>query len=361
MGNTNANPKCACLNPNAVTYICCTYDEREAQTLEGLRWVRPFVDRAIIQYHESMSGEFLAWCQQHQVEVYQEPWHDNLPQYLTTCLNHVGEGWVLRADPDEHYNEVFLKAMPQIIQESHNGLVYNCAKVNCHDIYLPNLGEHKTDFYRLQFFKWYPSVKYIGIGYGTLHEQLVGAPWVPLRLPDECYYTHEKTEEEVYERSWRNFHIGGGGNTLGPDNPIWPEYRQLIEEINPDFLAWQKLLPYIREGHVDFRLKDFLCRYRNRNVIPDADTEIRNCWYWYYVVLHPDENVDQLTQHPDKPPPEAEEYGYIEETYLQVLGRHADQEGKKAYAKLIKEGKLRKEDLPRALMQSPEYRQLITA
>jgi len=46
---------------------------------------------------------------------------------------------------------------------------------------------------------------------------------------------------------------------------------------------------------------------------------------------------------------------YVEQVFLEILGRHADQEGKEAYTRAILEGRLRREDLPMILRQSREY------
>jgi hypothetical protein len=157
------------------------------------------------------------------------------------------------------------------------------------------------------------------------------------------------------ETSWKDFHIHGGGNCLGPKNPLWPVYRQLIEHIDPKLLEWRNMRLYIQAGNIDERLKHLLNENRNRNVIPDADQEFRNAWRYYFELLHPTENIDHLTQRPDEPPAEMADYPYIEQAYLEVLGRHADEQGKATYAKLIREGKLPREQLPVVLKQSQEY------
>ena len=51
---------------------------------------------------------------------------------------------------------------------------------------------------------------------------------------------------------------------------------------------------------------------------------------------------------------------YIEDVYLSVLGRPADDEGKRRYVQAIKEGKLKKKMLVSILCTSEEYRERIS-
>lgn len=266
-------------------------------------------------------------------------------------------------------NEDFLKSLRRIVAESGNGLRYNWVKLNCHD-QVDGKEPVRMDYYRAVFWKWYPALRYQGVGIGVDHEQLIGVPFIPKKLTDDYYYVHEKTTLEMRTGSWRRFHVAGGGNALGRENSVWVEYCELLRQLYPNLvqdskteqkIPWQTFLPQIKAGNLPQVLKDWLNKNRNRNVIPDADQELREAWELYFELLHPQENVANLTQKPDAPPPDTENYRFIEAAYIRILGRHADTDGKKAYAQLIKDGKLRKEDLERVLMQSPEYQQLVTA
>ena len=138
---------------------------------------------------------------------------------------------------------------------------------------------------------------------------------------------------------------------MGENNPSWKPLREICDEIGLD--SWPKAREYFRKGNIDPRLKKWL--WDNRYEGFDYDHEEMEFGRWYFEYLYPEEaeGWTPVTEMEEGSP--AEVMMYVEQTYMKVLGRHADQEGKEAYTRAILKGGLSREDLPLILKQSPEY------
>jgi hypothetical protein len=91
----------------------------------------------------------------------------------------------------------------------------------------------------------------------------------------------------------------------------------------------------------------------------DFGVEYRQMSLWYYA-MHPDELTPEILdkiKNPPKMTPEQEAEWYVVSQYRFVLGREPDDAGRRHYTQAIIEGKIKREDLPKILMMSEEYRQ----
>jgi len=245
-----------------------------------------------------------------------------------------------------------------------NGSVKSSARllINSHDILIKEDGtkeESVSDFFKNLIFKYDEGVRYEGVGeVKEVHEELKLPPGTKVAaLPKKYYYEHVKYWHEVWERAARNVFIAGGGNNVGTRNKAWPKLRQICDELGLD--TWPKAREYFRKGNIDPRLKEWL--WENRQDGWDYEHEMMEFGRWYFEYLHPEE-----AKFPDgrvwkpifelKPGSPQEVMRYVEQQYLEVLGRHADDTGKQAYTRAILEGRIRREDLPEILRRSPEYR-----
>ena len=124
--------------------------------------------------------------------------------------------------------------------------------------------------------------------------------------------------------------------------------------------TWPQAREYLRRGKVDPGLKEWF--WENRYNGLDFEEEEMNFGRWYFEYLHPEEAA-----YPDgrvwkaetemKEGSPAEVMRFIEQTYLEVLGRHADTKGKTDFAELIVSGKLNRAQLAEVLKASPEYKE----
>jgi len=125
-------------------------------------------------------------------------------------------------------------------------------------------------------------------------------------------------------------------------------------------LAWRRIIKKTpKDGSSVQRVFDFTTSTGNffANGIL-----IHNCMEfgrWYFQYCHPEEaeGWKPITEIPQGHP--AEVMRFVEDCYMKVLGRHADQPGKEAYTKAILEGKIRREDLPDVLKRSLEYQEKV--
>jgi hypothetical protein len=269
-------------------------------------------------------------------------------------------------DPDEWFNDAFCGDLRRITAEAEEAGI-QLLLINSHDVTLKAPTDRaegvKSDFYKNLIFRYWGDVYYEGVGAAAedkkagWHETLKMPPGSKaVKLPDVYWYDHVKTEAEVWERAFRNVYVCGGGNDRRDLNPAWRPLRELCAGLGLE--TWPKLREYLRGGNVDPRLKEWL--WRNRFDGLDYQHEMMEAGRWYFEHLHPEEAAfpDGRVWKPVLELPEgspAEVMRYVEETYMRVLHRHADQAGKEFYAKAILEGRLKRGDLPEVLKGSREY------
>jgi len=341
-----------------LVYCMSIYEERMPQVKQCIRRVRPYVDRGIIVVDDTLTEKSKKWLRTWGCEVHYRKWDNYFAKQRNEYLAHVNEGeWVLVSDPDELMGPPLCKDLKNIVSEADKRGI-NMLGINAHDITVELDGtknEVVSTFFKNLLFKYEEGVRYVGVVHETLLPGVHG--WRCYNLNPEYYYEHIKTKAEIWERAARNFHIAGGGNNLREKNPVWSEYRLRVEKHGLG--DWPTMREALRKGNIPAEIQGFLIKHRNRNVIPDADTEIREYFRWYFEVLHPEENIGKWKSEPEASPKDswAEIRNYVEEQYMQVLGRHADEEGKQIYTDAIVSGKIKRDDLPNILRASPEYKE----
>jgi len=150
----------------------------------------------------------------------------------------------------------------------------------------------------------------------------------------------------------RNVFIGGGGNNLGSRNEEWNDLKKTCSSLG--IQRWDQLRAYMRKGNVDQKLKDWLISNRADGM--DYHHEMMEGFRWYFEYLHPEENTGNWKPI-DKMSDDQKIMRFVEDKYREVLGRHADQEGKEHYTREIRSGRIRKQDLDGIFKGSEEYKQ----
>lgn len=343
------------------------YGERVEQALVGIKRLRPYVDRYVVITDESVTESQKQQLQAAGCEVYFHPWLDSTVkmrnQYLQKCQH--GD-WIVVHDPDEWFSESFCKDLRQVLAEAEKDNI-RVLLINSHDTWRRLDGKVETGvstFYKNLIVHYETDAYYEGVGEGEdskvgWHEVLrmpLGS--LTARLPDKYWYEHVKEEHEVWERAMRNAFIAGGGNDRRDSNPSWKPLRAICESLGLE--TWTKLREYLRKGKIAPQLKEWF--WENRFEGFDYDHEEMEGGRWYFEYLHPEE-----AKFPDgrvwKPVlevlegSEVEVMRYVEDVYMKVLHRHADQQGKEAYATAIIQGRLKRELLPLVIQQSQEYQQ----
>lgn len=331
------------------------YEERMAQVKRCIERVRPHLDRCVIIHDSSLTEEPKAWLRSKDCELYHREWDDDFSENRTEYLRKAGvNNWVLVSDPDELFCEHFCQDLRRIVadaeREGKDQLL-----INSHDINHDQDGETRTtvsNFFKALLFYNYPGTRY----HGTPHEDLMSGTgaWRVKTLPREYYYEHEKHFAEVWERAARNVFVAGGGNNVQYGNPQWVTLRAIADRLG--IKRWPQMREYLRKGNVDPELKQWIVN--NRKDGTDWEHEMMEFFRWYFEFLHPEENTGGWQPILKvEPQSSAGIMRYVEQCYLEVLGRHADQEGKENYTRLIQGGHIKKEDLPNILRSSPEWKE----
>jgi len=298
---------------------------------------------------------------------------DHLPDYRNHYLAEAKKlnitAWCAVSDPDELYCEELARDLKSLCEwaEQNN---YNMLGVNCHEQfeYFEWLDEldrlekapesiRESNFYKTLIFKLSPNLMYHGIGVTkNVHETWYApdVPWRRINLDRKYYYTHKKSPLQIWRNAARNLFMSGGGNNVGEANKAWVELRRICDRLG--IFCWRDFEEYMKKGKVDESLKKWLI---DALQVPPTNygIETRETAKWYFL-LHPDEITPEIERRIKNPPKLTEEQEiefYVVEQYIKILGRHADEEGKRHYTQAILSGQIKREDLPKILMSSPEY------
>ena len=350
-----------------IIYTQGTYGERFPQTRQCIERVQPCADHVIINY-DDFSDEQVKWMLDRGVKAFHHAWEDNFPLMRNQLLEHARaidpHAWIITSDPDELFSESFVRDIRKILVEL-DRLGYTQVGVNSHDITMRADGkrdENISNFFKMLIFRLDAGqVYYLGVGMSQMvHETLCG-DWRPVTLGREYFYEHIKYEYEVWERGMRNFYCGGGGNNVGATLPNgqpnvpWATLLAITAKLG--LKRWRDVREYMRKGNIHPALKEWLIDHRNWNDVPDLASEVREGFKWYKW-LHPEE-LSEFDSNPTSPPIGSwgEVREYVHQCYKDVLGRDSDEGGREFYAKAILEGRFKREDLPKVLRQSDEYKQ----
>lgn len=341
-----------------------TYGERIEQSLESIRRIAPYVDRTIVIVDETVTEEQKQQLRDLGCEVYFHPWEDSMVKMRNQALEKIqSDDFVITADPDEWFNEQFCQDIRAITKKAEANQI-DLILINSHDTTIKaDLTEDSSisDFFKNLIYRKLEGTHYEGTGeIKEVHETLM----IPgmnktVRLDKNYWYEHIKYWHEVWERAARNVFLAGGGNNVGSRNQSWQVLRKGCQSLG--ITTWPHAREYFRKGNINIGLKEWL--WHNRFEGFDYQHEMMEFGRWYFEYLHPEENsfeVDgkqvvwqPVTELQFGTPPEV--MRFVEEIYMQTLGRHADQYGKEAYTKAILDKTIKREDLPQLLKQSPEY------
>jgi glycosyltransferase involved in cell wall biosynthesis len=362
-----------------IVFCQATFRDDFEGTKRCIERVSPNVDATVIVYDQTLTEEQIGWLyaaeniKKYRLYPVFHEFNDDLPEMRNRYLKkarELGADWVCVSDPDELYSEELAKNLRRLI-ERYDAEGYNLLPVPVRDQFdnvewlddvellkeVPG-GYREVDYWKpLLIFKLYPDTHYEGVGVeGKVHETLrSGVPWKPMNLPREYYYTHMKSALRIWRNAARNLYIAGGGDNVGSLNRYWVRLRQICSRLG--IKTWNEFEEFVRRGTDDEEFHGWL---KDALQAPPTSwgTETRECAKWYFA-LHGEQITPEVRRLIETRPaltPEIEAENYVTSMYFKILGRHPDEEGKRHYTQLILEGKMSREDLPKILMASDEYR-----
>jgi len=351
-----------CMNqsttPPKIVYAMNFYEERMPQVKQCIERVRPYVDRCVLVYDDTVTEESKKWLKQWGCELYYRKWDNHFSKQRNAYLEPINEGeWVLVSDPDELFCTELLKDLRKILTEAQKSGI-NILGINAHDITTELDGRvtrSVSDWFKQLLFQYEEGVRYVGCVHETLLPSVHG--WRAANLDKRYYYEHIKSMIEIKERGARNVFCGGGGNNVKDKNRMYVELHRWADKHM--FTDWPAVRAFIRtHGTASItwqELKGIIITHRNDSGW-DWENESRDFFLWCKA-LFPEEFAEWFstpTQPSEGSPPEV--MAYVEEQYLKVLGRNADDVGKQEYMRAILQGRIKREELPKILENSEEYK-----
>jgi len=347
------------LPPPKIVYCMNFYQERFEQVKKCVKQVRPYVDRCILVCDDSVTEDTKRWLEKQGCELYYRKWDNHFSKQRNAYLDHVNEDdWILVSDPDELHSLSLLKDLRKICSEADKQSI-NILGINAHDITTEldgSVSNVVSDWFKQLLFRFEEGVRYVGCVHETLLPGIHG--WRAANLDKRYYYEHIKSMVEIKERGARNVFCGGGGNNVKDKNLMYVELQEWAKKYNIKDWAEVRQLVRFHPHYTDQwkELRDIIVKHRNDSGW-DWENESRDFFLWCKA-LHPREfqSWESIPQPPSEgSPPEV--MTYVEEQYLKILGRNADDMGKQHYTNAILRAEISKEDLPKILMNSEEYKQ----
>jgi len=274
--------------PPKIVYAMNFYEERMPQVKQCIERVRPYVDRCVLVYDDTVTEESKKWLKQWGCKLYYRKWDNHFSKQRNAYLEPINEGeWVLVSDPDELFCTELLKDLRKILTEAQKSGI-NILGINAHDITTELDGKvtrSVSDWFKQLLFQYEEGVRYVGCVHETLLPGVHG--WRAANLDKRYYYEHIKSMIEIKERGARNVFCGGGGNNVKDKNPMYVELHEIVKKFN--IKEWPGLRDILRNPEKNWNLfheiKGVAIKHRSDSGW-DYENESRDLFLWLKTI-HP--------------------------------------------------------------------------
>lgn len=213
----------------------------------------------------------------------------------------------------------------------------------------------ESNYYKILLFKAYADLRYKATGEMRVLHETWGSPTQPTRavyLDKKYKYHHKKSPFRMWRNSARNVFMAGGGNSVGSVNTAWVALRRICYSLG--ITSWQQFEAYMDKGNIDEQLLQWILDNMVNNAI-DYISETTQISKWYFSMHSEEWNKLGKPKVKYQPTKEGEaEYGVVR-AFLDVLGRHPDEGARRHYTEAVLNGRIELKELPNILMQSTEY------
>jgi len=259
---------------------CAIVQDRKEQVVPNVRESYSYFDYFVLVDGGSKDGLPDSLRQidaDNKINIFSHQWCDNFPVQRSYYLKYAGELrdpnkilWICRFDSDEYISIAFLQRIRKLILYAEQNK-FDMLEIRAYDITVDKEGKEvsatlATDWHKGLVYKWYPHLKYVGANNQTVHEGYnhnfrrfrVPSKHEEYGLEGALVYKHIKTQQDVYERSSRNFYIDGGGPNWGEQQPLWKPFRELVDRVMPEKpQTYHDYINYLKQGNVHSDLKNW--------------------------------------------------------------------------------------------------------
>jgi len=277
--------------PDIKVTLCITSLNRLPEMKEQIKRTSKFVDRTIIvdggSWDESIDWFNSQECKDLNVECYVHEWVDDPPGFRNFYMQRIDSGWALVLDCDEYLELPALYKLKFLAKEAEDKGMTGVAFL-AHDIQTdPDGGvyESESNYYNRLFFKADPQMKYVG----HTHVALLRP-----NLPDICMktkfkYYHIKPWADVFIRACRNYWTTSACAQNTIKNPeCWIEFKKITADAG--FKYFYQFAEYMKKGNIASVFKKWFIDNKE-----DENSEARSWFVSYFMFLHPEENVDKIS------------------------------------------------------------------
>jgi len=276
--------------PNIKVTLCLASFNRLEESKIYIRRHCRFVDRTIIIDGGSWDGSIEYFnsdeCKKLNVECYVHPWIDDPPGQRNRYLKLIDGGWVLVLDCDELLEEPALYKLKLLAQQA-EGTGCNGVAFTAHDIQVDPEGgvyESKSSYHNRLFFKATPGMIYLG----HTHVGLFRPGCNDVCMKSGYSYYHVKPWEDVFFRGCRNYWTTCATANNRNDDPIWINFKKIVTDAG--FKYFYQFAEYMKKGNIDQKFKQWFIDNKE-----SENTEARSWFSSYFVFLHPEENIDKIS------------------------------------------------------------------
>ena len=270
------------------------------ETKECIDLVSPYVDKVVL-IDGASSDDSIFWFRNLDSEdpdfhFFVHPWSNNFSKqrnnYLKRAREVIGtdDFWCLISDSDEFFEHETLRNIYKV-QDECERRGFNMASFQCRSItlkYSKRVWENLDDYWKGLFLKWHSDLHY----YNNPHES-ISMPGGHRVLQTNLIYEHRKQENIIWKKGTRNMITGGGGPNLNDSNKLWVELKNIVREVYDEDLKWHSFHSEMLKGNIDQRVKDWMVKVRKESGW-DGASEHRECYKYYFRILHPEEEPEEL-------------------------------------------------------------------